>query len=176
MHTLRDACPEDAEAIARLHVEIWRTTYRAFAPRAIFERLNVPARVRQWERLLAPATDGRGTLVTQADSVLTAFSHYGPPDDPVFGDLGEVKKLYVAEAFARRGIGRRLLAATAERLRCQGYPGVGVGVLAENRQARAFYEAYGGKLIASYVDPGPNWRSNNVVYAWHGFAAFGLLS
>ena len=49
-------------------------------------------------------------------------------------------------------------------------------MLAENLPARAFYEAQGGKLIASYVDPGPNWRSDNVVYAWHDFAALGSLS
>jgi ribosomal protein S18 acetylase RimI-like enzyme len=176
MQSLRDTRPEDAEAIARLHVEIWRTTYRPFVPQAVYDRLDVPARVIQWQELLAPADDGRGTLLAEVDGVLAAFSYYGPPGDPVFGDLGELKKLYVAETFARRGLGRLLLLASAKRLRDQGYPGVGVGVLAENLPARAFYEAQGGKLIASYVDPGPNWRSDNVVYAWHDFAAFGSLS
>lgn len=172
MHMLRNARPEDAEAIARLHVEIWRTTYSPFAPPAVVQALDVPARLKQWQALLAPSDDGCGTLVIETGGLLTGFAHYGAADDPIFGDLGEVKKLYVGSAFARRGIGRQLLAAAAVRLRAQGYAGVGVGVLTENEPARAFYEAQGGKLIASYVDPGPNWRSDNVLYAWHDLTAF----
>jgi hypothetical protein len=59
----------------------------------------------------------------------------------------------------------------AKRLYAQGYPGIAVGVLKENAPARAFYEAMGGTLAATYVEPGPNWRSDNVVYAWHELAS-----
>lgn len=170
MPILRDARVEDALAIARLHVAVWRNAYRDYAPPEVLRRQDEARRCERWLALLAPDDARLGTIVAEVDGVLAGFGHYGPPSDPIFGDLGEVKKLYVATRLARRGIGRALLTAMAERLRAQGYPGVGVGVLAENAPARAFYEALAGTLHARYVDPGPNWRSDNVVYAWRDFS------
>lgn len=173
MPTLRDAGPPDAEAIARLHVEVWRDTYRGIAPEHAFRTLDVAARLPSWQERLA-ATGGRqGVLLVEAGDTLAGIGHYGAPEDPAFGTLGEVKKLYVTRAFARQGIGRQLLCEMARRLRALGYPGVGLGVVIDNHPARAFYEAMGGRMIASYTDPGPTWRSDNVLYAWHDFTAFG---
>ena len=176
MQILRDATPEDAEAIARLHVEVWRETYRDMAPPAVFQALDVGARLPRWQMLLTAADGRHGTILAEEDGTLAGFGHYGAPSHPAFGALGEVKNLYVARRFARRGIGRKLLRAMAGRLRQQGYPGVGIGVVVDNHPARSFYEAEGGEHIASFIDPGPNWRSSNVIYAWHGFAAFGCRS
>ena len=167
---LRAASPADADAVAALHVEVWRRTYRALAPPAAFQSLDFAARQRTWRGLLAAPKPGSITLLAERDGALAGFVHGGAPGDPAYGELGEVlgevKYLYVATAFARQGIGRRLLAAMAGRLVDLGYRGIGLGVVVGNDQALAFYRALGGRVIGRYADPGPLWRSENQLCAW----------
>lgn len=172
MFTLRDARHEDIAAIARLHADVWRHTYRDHAPPEVMRaRSDVAWRRERWRALLALDQPGTGTILAEVDGALAGFGHYGPADAPVLTGLGEVKKLNVATALARRGIGRALLGAMAERLRALGHRAVGLGVLADNAPARAFYEAMGGVVAARYVDPVPEWPCDIVVYAWHDFDA-----
>jgi ribosomal protein S18 acetylase RimI-like enzyme len=78
----------------------------------------------------------------------------------------EIKFLYVDGACKRQGIGHRLLAALARDLRSFGYASAALGVVVGNGPAIAFYEAVGGRPIGRYTDPGPLWRSENIIYAW----------
>ncbi len=167
---IRDAGPADADAIAALHLDVWRRTYRDLAPAAALQALDLAVRQRTWRGLLAAPKPDSVTLVAEKDGILAGFAHGGAPGDPAYGDmgamLGEVKYLYVATAFARRGIGRRLLGALAGRLVGHGFRGIGLGVVVGNDPALAFYRALGGHVIGRYVDPGPLWRSENLLCAW----------
>lgn len=40
-----------------------------------------------------------------------------------------------------------------------------------NDLAIAFYEAQGGRRAGAYSDPGPLWRSHNLLYAWDDLTA-----
>jgi len=40
-----------------------------------------------------------------------------------------------------------------------------------NDHAIAFYQHLGGQRIGRYTDPGPIWRSDNLVYAWDDLTA-----
>lgn len=163
---IRVALAGDADAIAALHVDIWRRTYRDLAPVAAYDALDVVARQRNWRALLATPKPGSVTLVAEKGGALAGFAHGGAPADPAYGDLGEVKYLYVATAFARQGIGRALLATLAGRLADLGYRGIGLGVVVGNDPALAFYRALGGEVVGRYSDPGPLWRSDNHLCAW----------
>lgn len=163
---IRDAGTADADAIAALHLDVWRRTYRDLAPAEAFRALDLAARQRTWRGLLASPKPDSVTLVAETEGVIAGFAHGGAPGDPVYGDMGEVKYLYVATAFARRGVGRRLLGALASRLVEHGYRGIGLGVVVGNEPALAFYRALGGRVIGRYADPGPLWRSENQLCAW----------
>lgn len=163
---VRDASLTDADAIAALHVDVWRRTYRDLAPAAAYDALDLAARQRSWRSVLAAPKPGSVTLVAEKAGIVAGFAHGGAPGDPAYGGLGEVKYLYVATAFARQGIGRRLLASLAGRLVDLGYRGVGLGVVVGNEAALAFYRALGGRVIGRYADPGPLWRSENQLCAW----------
>jgi ribosomal protein S18 acetylase RimI-like enzyme len=163
--SVRPAAPADAPDVARLHVTVWRATYRDLAPQAMLDTLDEAHRLRRWQDVLADASGTTATFVAEARSIV-GFGHCGPPSDPAFGARGEVKWLYVDQGHARRGIGRRLLAETTQWLKARGYPGVALGVVVGNDPAIAFYAALGGKRIGRYTDPGPNWRSDNLVFAW----------
>ena len=58
---------------------------------------------------------------------------------------GEVDALYVAPEHQGRGVGRRLLSTSFERLRAEGAENARVVVLAANAPARQFYEHMGGQ-------------------------------
>jgi ribosomal protein S18 acetylase RimI-like enzyme len=156
-------------AIAVLHVAVWRDTYRELAPPSAMGALDVGRRQARWQAILADPA--QIALVAEIGGVLAGFGLAGPPGDPAFGDRGEVKYLYVGRDFARRGLGRRLLAAMAAALAERGYPALGLGVVVGNDPAIAFYEAQGGRRIGAYTDPGPMWRSDNLLYAWDDLRA-----
>lgn len=166
---LRPARPGDAPALAELHVRVWRDTYSGMAPAEAVTALDVPRRLARWREVLDDP--GQIALVAEAGEILAGFGLAGPPGDWVFGDRGEVKYLYVDRSFARRGIGRRLLIALARELEARGCSGLGLGVVAGNDPAIAFYEALGGRRAGSYTDPGPLWRSENLAYVWDDLTA-----
>ena len=48
MVALRDATPDDAHAIATVHVASWQVAYRGFMPDAVLDGLSVDDRARKW--------------------------------------------------------------------------------------------------------------------------------
>jgi ribosomal protein S18 acetylase RimI-like enzyme len=161
---IRAATPDDAAAIAPFHVAIWRDTYRNLAPANIFQAMDVATRLKRWQGILADPT--RATFLAEADGAMAGFGLCGPPGDAMFAGCGEIKNLFVGRDSARRGIGKRLMAEMAAILQARGHHGIGLGVVVGNTPAIAFYEALGGRKIGVYVDPGPMWRSDNLLYIW----------
>lgn len=165
---LRSALPADAPAIARLHVAVWRETYRNLAPAIAYEALDETLRRRRWNEILAATKPRQSALVAECAGGLAGFGLAGPAEDPAFGGRSEVKFLYVDLCFQRRGIGRAMLARLAQDMMAAGFPGIALGVVAGNDRAIAFYEGLGGRQVGNYIDPGPLWRSENLIYAWDG--------
>lgn len=165
---LRDAVAADAPALARLHVAVWRIAYRDLAPPAAFAALDEARRGARWTAVFAdPDPDpDRVVIVAETDGGLAGFVEAARPGTPEFGAVWEIKHLYVDTGLARRGIGRRLMAAVAARLVGRAPPGVALGVVAGNTPAFAFYAALRGRITGAYTDPGPLWRSTNRIVAW----------
>jgi ribosomal protein S18 acetylase RimI-like enzyme len=163
---IRAAALADANDVGRLHAHAWQTTYHQLAPSAAIEQLDVAHRQYQWRQLLAQQTPDQIILVAEIDRMVVGMILGGPANVPQFGDRAEVKYLYVEPAHARQGIGRLLLSRLASALRQRGHHSIALGVVAENESALRFYEALGGRQEGHYVDPGPIWRSDNLIYVW----------
>jgi ribosomal protein S18 acetylase RimI-like enzyme len=161
---IRRARPEDATPIARLHVKTWRETYRHLAPESAIRVLDLSYRHAVWVKLLEQAT--RSVLVGEVAGNIVAIGSSGPAMAPELEPHGEINYLYVDAAMAGRGIGRRTMAALAADLQARGFASAALGVVAANARAVAFYEKLGGAQSGRYVDPGPHWRSENLVYVW----------
>jgi ribosomal protein S18 acetylase RimI-like enzyme len=171
--TVRPATPEDAAIIAPFHVAVWRETYRDLAPPEIFNTMDVGLRLKRWQGILADPA--RATLLAEADGALAGFGLCGPPGDAIFDGRGEIKNLFIGTAFARRGIGRRLMGKMAALLADRGHKDIGLGVVVGNAPAIAFYESLGGRAAGAYTDSGPVWRSDNLLYVWDDVAALTRL-
>lgn len=160
------ASADDVADMARLHRAIWCDTYRDLAPADVYRALDEDYRRVRWADLFAnPRKDQRILLAVQGER-LVGIGAIAAPSEPAFGERGEIKLLYVDSAIKRQGLGRRLMREMAREFASMGYSAVGLGVVVGNEPAIAFYRALGGKLVGRYVDPGPLWRSDNLIFAW----------
>ncbi|MEM6496874.1 MAG: GNAT family N-acetyltransferase [Pseudomonadota bacterium] len=163
---LREARYSEAQAIAHLHATAWRETYEGIAPPMAVEKLDAAHRLIAWREALDETTSRRTTLVAHCNNEFTGFISFGPADNAVYGEGAEIKHLYVGRAWRGRGIGHRLLAHAFQQLHLAGYHDVGLAVVKENTAARSFYAALGGVEITEFEDPGPLWKSRNILVAW----------
>jgi ribosomal protein S18 acetylase RimI-like enzyme len=161
---IRAARPEDAPAIARLHVAVWRQAYRDLAPPEAMAALDAAQREARWIEMIAMAE--RSVLVAERGGRIVGIGTAGPATAAALGDHGEILYLYVDPAHGRGGIGHALMRRLAAALRDRGYHSVALGVVEGNLPALAFYRKLGGRLAGCYIDPGPLWRSRNQIVIW----------
>lgn len=160
------AGPADAEALARVHVQAWRETYRGLLPDAYLARMSEEIHVRRFAKaLLHPGPDDV-TLAVGDRRGLAGYSQGGPSRRGVPGEA-EVATLYLLRAAQGRGLGGRLLGDTARALALRGARSLVISVLRDNSAARGFYEHLGGEAEAARLEPGPGGGSNwEVAYRW----------
>jgi ribosomal protein S18 acetylase RimI-like enzyme len=163
---IRLARADDVADIARLHRSVWCDTYRNLAPAEVYRALDEDYRRVRWADMLAhPRRDQRVFLGEQGVR-LVGIGAIAAPSEPAFEGRGEIKSLYIDPSIKRQGVGRRLMRTMMEEFAAMGYSGVALGVVVGNEPAIAFYRALGGRLIGRYTDPGPLWRSDNLIFAW----------
>ena len=75
--------------------------------------------------------------------------------------------------YARRGLGRRLVAAVVAAQRAQGATGVLTWVIAGNRGARAFYERLGAQWL---IEQPFQWDGMDLVEAGYGWRDLDALA
>jgi ribosomal protein S18 acetylase RimI-like enzyme len=141
---IRDARPEDAEAIATVHVRTWQGAYaHVFRPDAL-AALSVEARARNWQRTLGAPRPRQHVLVAEDDSGVRGFTLGGVAEED--DKLGELYAIYVLPEAWGAGHGRALMAEALERLRREGFREAILWVLEDNPRTRRFYELGGWRL------------------------------
>ena len=168
---VREARCEDVGAIAQVHVESWRTTYRGLMPDAVLDGLTPEQRRPQWEQQLCSGRPLRCTFVaTDAENRVVGFASAGPQRDMPAYD-GELYAIYLPQSVQRQGTGRRLVASVARCLIDRGMRSMLLWVLASNHPSRAFYERLGGTYVQTkpYEIGGATLRE--VAYGWPDLAA-----
>ena len=142
----RLANESDADAIAKLHAESWRSAYRGLVPDDYLDHDVFADRTMVW-RVRFAATDGPPavTIVAELDGTLAGFAHSIIDEDAQYGTL--LDNLHVRPDIKRLGIGRRLVAETAAWLEARGNEdGLHLWVFEANAPARNFYDALGGRI------------------------------
>ena len=137
--TIRRAVPEDAEALAHLHLDVWDDAYTGLMPQGILDdrREKADERVTRWHEIL----DGEhGNWVAEDADGLVGFATTGPARDNDMDDLLELWALYVRAAYYGSGVGYALFETTV------GDRAAYLWVLAANTRAIDFYERQGFRL------------------------------
>jgi len=145
---VRGATRADAAAIARLHLDNWRIAYRGIVPDDLLDAITVESRQDHWERVLA-APDGAEfvSVAEDIDGHLLGIASGGPELGGDSHYRGELYVLHVRPDAQGQGVGRALMRAVAERLAADGITTLLVWMLRENRPARHFYAALGGRFV-----------------------------
>jgi GNAT superfamily N-acetyltransferase len=136
---VRAAQPDDAAAIAEVHVETWRGAYAHAVPAEYLASLDVARRARWWRSEIETGAD---VLVAEDDGKVVGFASVGAArDEPE--SVGELYAIYVRPAAWGTGAGRALIDAAHARMHERGYRDAILWVLENNPRARRFYEIAG---------------------------------
>jgi len=146
---IRQAGFDDAAAIARVHVDTWRTTYAGILSADYLAGLSYAEREQMWRDELSQGDRREFTYIVEGgDANILGFATGGPEraGDPFY--RGELQAIDLVEAHQRQGTGGRIVRTVAERLNRQGFTTMLVWVLAK-RSSRLFYEKLGGTFVKS---------------------------
>jgi GNAT superfamily N-acetyltransferase len=143
--TIRSARSGDARGIARLDVEIWRTTYAGVLSTAYLVGLSDRRREAGWRAVILREPRDVRVAVNGTGAIL-GFGSCGP-NRGNRAYTGEVFTLYVAPEWQNQGIGRRLLIALFRRLVVTGRRSAILWVLRDN-PSRFFYERLGAQQVS----------------------------
>lgn len=137
---IRAAEPQDAMAVAQVHVRSWQAAYRTLLPDDYLDKLRPEDRAQTYDfASLDPLKPW--TIVAVEDGLIHGFASTAPSREPDLGDHGELWALYVDPAKWGRGFGVALMKAA--RVRLFGFRKAVLWVLAGNERAERFYQADG---------------------------------
>ena len=152
---VRPARPSDADEIARIQLTTWRVAYRRMVPAHVLERLDEAYLARGWQEAIESPPSARHRVlvaVEQAESAfVVGFSASGPADDqalapdekPLPDDVAAVTDLLVEPRWGRRGHGSRLLAATVDLWREDGFASAVAWAYDADKVTQAFLASTG---------------------------------
>jgi ribosomal protein S18 acetylase RimI-like enzyme len=156
---VRRANPEDAEAIAAVHVRSWEAAYRGLLPEAWFAGRSLQRRTTMWRELLRGDEHTR-VFVACLNGTLIGFCGAATPSRDEDADEGtaEIAALYVDPDNWRTGAGRTLITAALRDLAGCLWRDVTLWVFEANDRARSFYvgmgfEPDGGRIARSHETP-----------------------
>ncbi len=169
---IRVAKPEEAPAIAGVHVTASRDAYAGLLAEDTPGQFDLDFRTAMWTQVLDTAhpPGNQRLLVAEhpAGSIL-GFGSCGIQRTPTLAGSGfdaEIWAIYVLPDRQRQGIGQALMRRMADDLRGRGMRGMALWVLQRNLPATRFYEKFGGKIVADKEERVGSSVLNEVAYGW----------
>jgi len=159
---IRKATIEDSAGIAGVQVDSYRTAYAGIFPQAYLDQFTYQEQEQDWRDWISSRPEDLLYVAELETGQIVAYvlARPGLCDVPPYDS--ELVALHVRSIYQRQGVGRRLLAAVAERLAQLGSRSMMLWVLEENR-ARGFYERLGGRLLDAKQMSG---GQPEVAYGW----------
>ncbi|MEX1143375.1 MAG: GNAT family N-acetyltransferase [Anaerolineales bacterium] len=163
---VRPGTAADAEAIARVHVQSWQTTYKGLVPDGFLQNLTVQRRAEQWRAALTIHQDTNHIFVAEMDEDgIVGFVASGAVRDGRREYTAEIFAIYLTRTSQGRGLGRLLFEAAVADLKQRGHPSMMLWVLADN-PSRGFYERMGGLPIDEKEIELGGLMLKEVAYGW----------
>lgn len=178
MIEVRRATPQDAAAIANIHVASWRESYAGVLPKTLLESLSVGERTAMWTSILnqPPSRESTVVFLAQHPEEAVGFGSCGGQRSEDLREQGydcEISAIYVLRAYQRRGLGAQLLSAMMSNLSDRGFRSAALWVLKDNVTARRFYDQRGGRVIAEREEVEQGTVLTEVAYGWATLHASG---
>ena len=160
---VRPARLDDVVEITRIQLTTWRVAYRRLLPQHILDQLDEDWITRRWrDAIAAPPTPEHRVLVAveqqespgagPTSAYVVGFAASGPADDTalapdedhtVLAKAAAITDVLVEPRWGRRGHGSRLLAASVDLWRTDGFTTALAWTFADDRVTRLFLESSG---------------------------------
>jgi hypothetical protein len=137
--SIRQARPSDAADVARVYIASWQDTYPSVIPHVFLSGMTLKGQTQRWETIIKRRAPDIVLVAESPRHGIVGMCSLGPARDRGLGFDGEVYMLYIDPQFYGQG-------AVRERH----FSSCVIWAHARNN-ARFFYEAMGGKLIAERV-------------------------
>jgi ribosomal protein S18 acetylase RimI-like enzyme len=165
------ATPDDAHALAVMHIASWHETYTGLLPDKILSSLSVESRAAAWPKILLEPATTHSTVVFLAEyqETIIGFGSCGAQRTESLeakGYDGEISGVYVLREFQKRKIGTQLFRSMSSDLIRRGFSAAALWVLRDNLRARHFYEHLGAKVIAEREDVRDGTVLVELAYGW----------
>jgi GNAT superfamily N-acetyltransferase len=149
MDVIRTAEPADVPAIARVHVDAWRTSYTKMLPSTVLENLSYEERERSWREIVGARDIRRVIVAEHKDAGIVGFAACGPnrSGDPRYP--GELYAIYLLAEHRGLGLGRSLFEAVSTYLAKQDLAPFVIWIIAGDTTIDRFYLRLGGRRVAS---------------------------
>jgi GNAT superfamily N-acetyltransferase len=168
---IRRAAPADARAIARVHVESWRTAYAGILPDRVLVQMSAEQKTAAWRREIETRGKSQAVLVAElADGTVAGFASCASGGGALSGFDGEIHMLYVLPDWQEQGLGRALLCGCLELLGKAGCRSAMVWALAGN-PSRFFYEAMGAVRVGERHETLWGVKLHEVAYGWRDLSS-----
>jgi ribosomal protein S18 acetylase RimI-like enzyme len=163
--TIRKAGPNDASTLGYIQVTSWRSAFRNIASDDYLDNMvSEENQAADWKEILADAD--QHVLVAEMDDKLIGYAWAHKEEDESIEWDSELISMHILPEYKRQGVGRKLFEAAAVQLKEQGCRSIYLWVLEENRPARNFYEALGGKPNGNHQIELGDRELIEVAYGW----------
>lgn len=141
---IREAHLGDCAGIAHVQVDSYQTAYAGILPPEYLAHFSYEEQEQDWRDLLSADRHALLYVAENDSGEIVGYALARAHGDQDTDYDSELAALHVRRTFQRQGIGTRLIAAVAERLKQQGCRSLMLWVLDKN-PARSFYERLGGQ-------------------------------
>ncbi|MFF2012360.1 GNAT family N-acetyltransferase [Streptomyces sp. NPDC058195] len=139
---IRQAGPDDASAVAGVHVRSWQVAFAGLVPQHYLDAMDPSHEEPGWKsRIAAAQWPSTGVLVAEAEAGIVGFTSFSASEES--SAIAEIGMLYTMPEAWGTGLGKQLMAAAMTTLGQADYAQAVLWVLEDNKRARRFYEAAG---------------------------------
>ncbi|MFC9708086.1 GNAT family N-acetyltransferase [Paenibacillus sp. NPDC056933] len=170
---IRPAREGDVEAVAHVHTESWKTTYRGIVPDDFLDNLTKESRLSQWERNIRSGEKDQILVVAEEpDGEIVGFACGGKEREGKLPYDAELYAIYLLKEVQQTGIGQQLARHVVRYLHTLDMRNLLIWALEQNSACR-FYEKMGGIPVQTQQIRIGGQDLTEVAYGWEDLRLFG---
>ena len=162
--TFRRATIADSLAVARVHVQSWRESFKGIVPQSFLDKMSVQDRARAFRTGFAD-DDYRMFIAETPKNGLIGFADFGKARKTDRPYQAELYAIYLLRDFQRQGVGRKLFTLGVESLVGGGMNSMYVLTLKASPY-KSFYEKMGGRVVDREAIVIGGVKYAELIYGW----------